>query len=222
MKAIVLSSGGVASTTCVSLAVKKHGKENVATVTVFYGQKLDKEIQCARNIARYFQLEHYEFDLQDIYTYSHCSLLKHGKAVNHSSYENQIKDGKVISSYVPFRNGLMLSVCAVLAQSLYPEEDCEIYLGNHASDFAYADCSEKFVEKMDAAIAEGTYKKVHFVSPLKALTKTQVVEVGIKLGTPYELTWSCYEGGEKPCRECASCIERELAFKNNGMIDPLL
>lgn len=222
MKAIVLSSGGVDSTTCVSIAVKEHGEENVSTVTMYYGQKLAKEIEYARKVADYYGLKHYEFDLTEMFKYSNCSLLKHGQDVEHKSYEAQAEDGGIISSYVPFRNGLMLSVCATLAQSLYPDEECCIYLGNHASDFAYADCSVDFVKKMDSAIAEGTYNLVHFVSPLAEMTKTEVVGLGLSLETPYEMTWSCYEGGDKPCHECGSCIEREKAFEQNGTRDPLL
>lgn len=221
-KALVLSSGGVDSTTCLSMAVKTHGAENVSTVSIFYGQKLKKEILCARKLAEFYKVGHYEFDLSDIYKSSNCSLLEHGQDVVHKDYASQIENGGVITSYVPFRNGMMLSVCAVLAQSLWPDEQCLIYLGNHASDYAYADCSEAFVEKMDAAISEGTYHKVRFISPLKSLTKAEVVAEGIKLGTPYELTWSCYEGGEKPCRTCGSCIDRIKAFEANGIADPTL
>lgn len=221
MKAIVLSSGGVDSTTCVALAVKEHGADNVSTVTMYYGQKLDREIISARKIADYYHLEHFEFDLSEIFKNSNCSLLKTGVDVVEASYEEQMGD-KVITSYVPFRNGLFLSVCAVLAQSIYPDEQVQIYLGNHASDFAYADCSEMFVKKMDSAISEGTYGKVHFISPLKSMTKTEVVKTGLELSVPYELTWSCYKGGTSPCHVCGSCIEREKSFENNGVTDPLI
>lgn len=222
MKAIVLSSGGVDSTTCVSLAVDMYGRDNVSTVTIYYGQKLSREIECARKIAKYYGLKHYEFDLQEVFKYSECSLLKRGKDVEHSSYNEQVKVGGIISSYVPFRNGLMLSVCAVLAQSIYPDEVCSIYLGNHASDFAYADCSEAFSVKMGEAINEGTYGMVNFISPFKNYTKAEVIKTGLRLGTPYEMTWSCYEGGQEPCHRCASCIEREQSFRANGLEDPLL
>lgn len=219
MKAIVLSSGGVDSTTCVSMAVEKHGAKNVATVTIYYGQKLDTEIACARKVAEYYGLEHYEFDVSEVFKYSQCSLLKTGQDVVLGSYDEQA-DGGIITSYVPFRNGLFLSVCAVLACSIYPDEECEIYLGNHASDYAYADCSVSFVDKMSAAIQEGTYGNVHFVAPLKDMTKAQVVATGAKLNTPYNLTWSCYKGGRAPCGACASCIERKRAFELNGLADP--
>lgn len=220
MKAIVLSSGGLDSTTCISIAVEKYGKENVSTVSMYYGQTLDKELECARKIAEYYGLKHYEFDLSEIFKYSNCSLLKHStQEIVEESYEQQYEDDKVISSCVPFRNGLILSTVAVLAQSLYPDDEVKIILGNHSDDFAYADCSEAFVEKMGAAIKEGTYGKVIFEAPLATMTKAEIVRTGLALRTPYELTWSCYEGKEKACGKCASCICRRDAFLVNGTRD---
>ena len=222
MKAIVLSSGGVDSSTCVSMAIKEYGKENVITVTNYYGQTLKKEIESARKLAEFYGLGHYEFDLSKLFQFSNCTLLEHStQEIVEKSYEEQFSEDSVITSYVPFRNGLMLSVCAVLAQSLFPDEECVIYLGNHASDFAYADCSEVFTEKMGDAITEGTYGKVKFTSPLLHMTKTEVVKNGLELGTPYELTWSCYEGKEKACGKCGSCIDRRKAFENNDTMDPI-
>ena len=220
MKAIVLNSGGLDSTTCVSIAIDKYGKENVSTVSFYYGQTLKKELECARKIAEYYGLKHYEFDLSNIFQYSNCSLLEHSnKEIEESSYEEQYKEDGIISSYVPFRNGLMLSAVATLAQSLYPNEKCNIILGNHRSDFAYADCSVDFTNKMNEAIKEGTYGLVEFYSPLVNMNKEDVVREGLKLGTPYELTWSCYEGKEKACGKCASCLCRLDAFKKNGVED---
>ncbi len=221
-KALVLSSGGVDSTTCLAMAVDKYGKDNVATVIIRYGQRHEKEVDCAKKIAEHYGVKHYEFDLTSLFQYSHCSLIKEGgRPVEETTYEEQFATGEKISSYVPFRNGLMLSVCATLAQSLWEKEECDIYLGNHSSDFAYADCSVEFVEKMDKAISEGTYGLVHFVSPLKDLTKDQVVKIGLELNVPYELTWSCYEGTEVACGKCASCLERIRSFEENGVKDPI-
>lgn len=220
MKAIVLSSGGLDSTTCISLAIEKYGKDNVSTVSIYYGQTLKKELECARKIAKYYGLEHYEFDLSNIFKYSNCSILEHSTdEIKEKSYEEQYNDGGIISSYVPFRNGLMLSVVATLAQSIYAGEECKIILGNHKSDFAYADCSEEFTKKMNEAILEGTYGLVDFEAPLVEMTKADVVKEGLRLKTPYELTWSCYEGKENACGKCGSCICRLEAFKENGVID---
>lgn len=221
MKALVLSSGGLDSTVCLALAVQKFGKENVATVIVNYGQRHIKEIESGRKVAEYYGVPHYEFNVEELFKYSNCSLMADGQPVIETTYEKQVEEGKKITSYVPFRNGLMLSICATLGQSLWEEEECDVYLGNHASDFAYADCTPKFVKKMQAAIFEGTYGWVKFVSPLQDMTKSEVVKLGSDLSIPFELTWSCYEGEELPCGRCASCLERKRAFEANGLIDPV-
>lgn len=227
-KALVLSSGGVDSTTCVSVAVEGFGKENVSTVSIFYGQKHRKELECAQKVAEYYGLPHYELDLSKLFQYSNCSLLAHStEEIVHKSYEQQIAEngeGKV-STYVPFRNGLMLSTAASLAASLFEDEDVDIYIGAHADDAAgdaYADCSEPFLKAMGDAIRIGTYGKVHLVFPFAEMNKAGVVATGLKLKTPYELTWSCYEGGDKPCGTCGTCIDRAAAFAANGVKDPAL
>jgi 7-cyano-7-deazaguanine synthase len=227
MKAIVLSSGGVDSTTCVGLAVDKYGAENVSTVSVFYGQKHKKEVASARDVAKYYGLKHYEFDLSQIMKYSNCALLSSStEDIKHKSYAEQIaEDGEgMVSTYVPFRNGLMLSTVAALAMSIYPEDETVIYYGAHADDAAgnaYADCSEAFAEAMNKAINIGTYEKVHVEAPFVGINKAGVVKIGLELNVPYELTWSCYEGGEKQCGVCGTCIDRKAAFAANGVKDPV-
>lgn len=227
-KAIILSSGGVDSTTCVSLAVDRLGAENVVTASIFYGQKHKKEILAARKVAAYYHVRHYEFDLSAIFQYSNCSLLAGStEEIVHESYAEQIAkngEGKV-STYVPFRNGLMLSMAASLAASLFEEDEVDIYIGAHADDAAgdaYADCSEPFLKAMGDAVSIGTYGKVHLVFPFAEMNKAGVVATGLSLHTPYELTWSCYEGGEKPCGTCGTCIDRAAAFAANGVKDPTL
>lgn len=227
MKALVLSSGGVDSTTCIGIAIDKLGKENVSTVSVFYGQKHAKELECANKVAKFYGVKHYELDLSSIMKYSNCPLLKGStEKIKHESYAEQIKENGegMVSTYVPFRNGLMLSSVATLAMSIYPNEEVEIYLGAHADDSAgraYADCSEEFTNAMKEAIYIGTYEKVTVKAPLVNMTKADVVKTGLKLKVPYELTWSCYEGGEKQCGTCGTCIDRKNAFKQNGVKDPV-
>lgn len=224
-KALVLSSGGVDSTTCIGLACEKFDRENVSTVSIFYGQKHDKELECAKKIAKYYGLNHYILNLSQILKYSNCPLLSHStKTIDHESYEDQIKKNGVVETYVPFRNGLMLSSVAALALSLYPEEITHIYLGAHADDAAgnaYADCSPAFTNAMYEAIKLGSYEKVIVEAPLVNMTKAEVVKTGLEIDVPYELTWSCYEGGEKACGTCGTCIDRKAAFKANGVEDPI-
>jgi 7-cyano-7-deazaguanine synthase len=229
-KALVLSSGGVDSTTCVSIAVDELGAENVTTVSVFYGQKHAKELECAEKIAQYYDVKHKVLDLSStgIMDDSECPLLAgRTEKIKHESYADQIAhDGEgMVRTYVPFRNGLLLASVAALAMSVYPEDEVDVYLGAHADDAAgnaYADCSPEFTEAMWKAISIGTYGKVNVKAPLVNLNKAGVVKIGLELGTPYELTWSCYEGGDKPCGTCGTCIDRANAFKTNGVEDPAL
>ena len=104
--------------------------------------------------------------------------------------------------------------------------DCEvIYYGAHADDaagFAYPDCSPIFNKAMNDAIYEGSGHQLHIEAPFVNKTKADIVALGLKLGVPYALTWSCYEGGEKPCGKCGTCIDRAAAFAANGVADPAL
>lgn len=213
MKALVLSSGGIDSTTCVGIAVDKHGAANVSTVSFFYGQKHDKELLCAEHIADYYRVKHYVLNLADILKYSDCPLLKASdRKIEHKSYAEQIAENGegMVETYVPFRNGLMLSSAAALATSIYPGEEVELYIGAHADDAAgraYADCSPEFTKAISEAIFIGTYEKVKVVGPLLNLNKAGVVKKGLELNVPYDLTWSCYEGGDKACGTCGTCVE---------------
>lgn len=226
MKAMVLSSGGVDSTTALALAVDKFGKENVIALSISYGQKHDKEIRSAINVAEFYGVEHLFLDLAKIFQYSDCSLLKQSdEAIPQRSYAEQIdatKGEKPVSTYVPFRNGLFLSSAASIALS----KECSlIYYGAHADDaagFAYPDCSPEFVESMNKAIWEGSGHQVKLEAPFVNMAKKDIVKLGLSLKVPYELTWSCYEGGDRPCGHCGTCIDRQAAFEANGVTDPLL
>jgi len=228
MKALVLNSGGVDSTTCVGIAVSKYGKENVVTASLYYGQKHDKELECARKVAEYYDVRHIEEDISNVMKYAKdvCTLMKGGEAIEHASYAEQIAEhgeGRV-ATYVPFRNGLLLAIATAYADSIFPGEEVEIYYGAHADDAAgqaYADCSPEFADAMNQAINIGTYGKITVARPLINMNKATVVKTGLELGVPYDLTWSCYEGGEKQCGTCGTCIDRRAAFEANGVEDPV-
>lgn len=228
-KAIVLSSGGIDSTTCISIAVNDVGAENVTTLSLYYGQKHKKELECAKKIAKYYGVKHIELDIENIMAFSNCSLLEHSTSeIIKKSYAEQIKEGNngIVNTYVPFRNGLILSMAGTLGMSLCENSDdkVSIYIGNHADDYAhnaYADCSVEFVKAINEAINIGTYGKVSIVSPFKELNKASIVSIGHKLNTPYHLTWSCYEGKDKPCGSCGTCIDRKEAFRKNNLVDPI-
>lgn len=225
MRAMVLSSGGIDSTTCLGMAVEEYGSGNVTALSVFYGQKHDREIQASEKVAEYYDVEHLTLDLERVFSYSDCSLLRHSKReIPEETYAEQLKktDGKPVSTYVPFRNGLFLSSAASLALS----KGCSvIYYGAHADDAAgnaYPDCSSAFHRAISDAIFIGSGEQLRVEAPFVDMKKAEVVKKGLALKVPYHLTWSCYEGGDKPCGVCGTCLDRAEAFRINGVDDPAL
>lgn len=210
------------------MAVKKLGAENVVALSIFYGQRHARELNAARNVADFYNVAHYELDAAEIFRNSNSALLAaSNESIEKISYAAQIakNNSPRISTYVPFRNGLMLSMAASFADGLFDDDTVEIYIGVHSDDAAvnaYADCSAKFIAAMSAAIRIGTYEKIHVVAPFLCQTKADVVKVGLELDAPYRLTWSCYERGEVPCGKCATCLDRARAFELNGIKDPAL
>lgn len=221
MEKVVLLSGGIDSTTCLAMALTETTAEQVLAVNVSYGQRHKKEMQSAKNVAEYYGVELMEIDLSEIFRRSNCPLLEHsGGSIEHGDYAQQKRKNGVVSTYVPFRNGLMLSAVASIALSVGASE---VWYGAHADDAAgnaYPDCSQAFTDAMNMAIREGSADQVRLVAPLVEMTKAEVVKTGLELDAPYYLTWSCYEGGEEPCGKCGTCIDREKAFKLNGVEDP--
>jgi len=225
MKALVLFSGGLDSTVCLALAIEKYGAENVTALSISYGQKHTKETKAAQEIAKYYGVRLKTLDLALIFADSDCPLLIAGKGdIPKETYAEQQmhSGGKPVSTYVPFRNGLFLSSAASIAISL----DCGvIFYGAHSDDAAgnaYPDCSREFNDAINSAIYIGSGNQLKVEAPFVSKTKADVVAEGIRLGVPFEMTWSCYEGGEKPCGKCGTCRDRAAAFAANGIADPAL
>lgn len=223
-KILVLLSGGLDSATCLGLAVEKAGAENVIALNAYYGQRHKKEMECAKALTEYYGVEYHTADLSVIMQYSNSAMLSWSdQEVPHETYAEQTSktDGKPVSTYVPFRNGLFLSAAASMGLSI----GCsEVWYGAHADDAAgsaYPDCSVAFLKAINEAIREGTAGEISVIAPFIKENKAGVVREGLRLKVPYEITWSCYEGGEKPCGKCGTCIDRLNAFKENGKDDPL-
>lgn len=224
MKALVLLSGGVDSSTCLALAKEKYG-DNVLALSMSYGQKHSRELESARALAKFYHVQLLEMDLAKIFAHSNCSLLQgSSEDVPQGTYAEQLEaqSDSTVSTYVPFRNGLFLSTAASIAL----EYACDvIYYGPHADDAAgnaYPDCSPEFNAAMQQAIYLGSGKKLRLEAPFVDKTKKDIVHEGLRLGVPYELTWSCYEGKDEQCHKCGTCLDREAAFAANGVVDPLV
>lgn len=216
-KAIVLFSGGLDSTTCLYWALDKGYA--CETLTISYGQRHEREVRAAQTIARRLGVKQHLVTLQFPWLVS-SSLVDKNQTIPDQPME-EIESGKIPSTYVPGRNLVFLSVAASLMDSIHADA---IVAGPNAVDFSgYPDCTPKFFQAAAEAINRGTERgvtqSVEVLAPLMALSKTDIVRLGAKLGVPFELTWSCYNGGDKPCGHCDSCKLRARGFAEAGVKD---
>ena len=224
MKALVLFSGGLDSSVCLGLAVKKYGADEVLALSIYYGQKHNKEMLASEKIAQHYGVKRMTLDLGEIFKDSNCTLLEGAsEEIPHEDYAAQLEKtkGAPVNTYVPYRNGLFLSSAASIALS----HGCEvIYYGAHADDAAgnaYPDTSVAFNKAMSDAIYIGSGNVLKLIAPFIDKPKAAVVAIGSAIDVPFELTWSCYEGHDKACGVCGTCRDLLQAFKVNGLIDPV-
>ena len=204
MKAVLVYSGGLDSTTLLY-----EYKDSIALAVSFdYGSKHNKrELEYAALNCKRLGIRHLVIPLEFMGKYFRSDLLIGGGDIPEGSYA----DENMKSTVVPFRNGIMLSIAAGLAESY--ELDA-IMLANHSGDHAiYPDCRPEFIEGMAAAVEAGTYNGVKVVSPYCNMTKREIALRGRELGVDYSLTYSCYKGGEKHCGKCGTCVERKEALE---------
>ncbi len=204
MKAVLVYSGGLDSTTLLY-----EYKDSIALAVSFdYGSKHNKrELEYAALNCKRLGIRHLVIPLEFMGKYFKSDLLIGGGDIPEGSYA----DENMKSTVVPFRNGIMLSIAAGLAESY--ELDA-IMLANHSGDHAiYPDCRPEFIEGMAAAVEAGTYNGVKVVSPYCNMTKRDIALRGRELGVDFSLTYSCYKGGEKHCGKCGTCVERKEALE---------
>ena len=216
-KAIVLFSGGLDSTTCLYWALDKGYA--CETLTVTYGQKHAREVRAAQTIATRLGVKQHRVTL-DLPWLAASSLVDKNQAIPQHDLA-EITNGQIPSTYVPGRNLLFLSVAASLADAIQADA---VVAGPNAIDFSgYPDCTPDFFKAAAQAMNLGTERGVkhglEVLAPLMDLSKTDIVKLGAKLGVPFELTWSCYEGGETPCGHCDSCKLRARGFAEAGVKD---
>lgn len=222
-KVVVLFSGGLDSTVLLKYVIGGHKVENVTALTILYGQKHEKELECAKAIAKKFGVRHIIRDLSSAFEFSKSSLLSSNEdiAIPEGSYLDQKSTEGVPTTYVPFRNGLFLSYAAAVCYSL---DGGRIYFGAHSDDAAgdaYPDCTPIFRTSMGRAILQGTGEKVSLNGPFIYKNKADIVRLGLELDVPFDMTWSCYNGEDMHCGICSTCIDRKKAFKANNIKDPV-
>jgi 7-cyano-7-deazaguanine synthase len=213
-RAIVLLSGGMDSTTLLYYVLYE-GYE-VEVLIFDYGQKHRKEMFVAQSLARDLNLPTTIIAIPDLGKLGGSALTDPRIPVPAQA------DKRQPDTVVPMRNSHFLcwaaSVCEV--KGIH-----HIFIGANAEDHAsYPDCRPEFYEAMQEALRRGSknLKDLIIHTPFIHWRKAQIVALGLKLGVPYERTWTCYQGGVLPCRICDACREREAAFEENGITDPLL
>jgi len=211
---VVLLSGGVDSTVTLYL-VKKYGYSPVALI-FDYQQRHRREVIYAQKIARLNRVKYYLAKIS--LSWASSSLTRKDMKV---PMDRDLKKNEIPSTYVPARNLIFLSYAASLAESLKIKK---IFIGAHIQDYSgYPDCRPKFFQSLEKVFNLGMKEKgMSIVTPLITMKKKEIIQRGLSLGVPFEFTWSCYQGGSRPCQRCDSCRYRIQAFRDLGLTDPLL
>ncbi len=208
---LIVLSGGLDSTTL----LYDRQEEIALAVTFDYGSKHNaKEIPCARLHCKRLGIRHIVIELGFMNQYFRSDLLQSGGEIPMGSYNEE----NMQSTVVPFRNGIMLSIAAGLAESYGLNK---LFIANHFGDHAiYPDCRAEFIDPMSRAILHGTSNEVTVEAPYTHISKTEIARRGKELGIDYSETWSCYCGGDIHCGTCSTCVERKEAIRDAGIDDP--
>lgn len=210
---VIIVSGGMDSITLLY-----EYRERIALGVSFdYGSNHNaREIPFAKLHCRRLGIPHLTIPLDFMHRYFRSSLLEGADAIPEGNYD----DDNMKSTVVPFRNGIMLSIAAGLAESRGLHY---VMMANHGGDHTiYPDCRPAFVDAMSQATEAGTYVGVQVLAPYTQITKTDIARRGAALGIDYTETWSCYKGGERHCGKCGTCRERIEALAEAGIEDHTL
>lgn len=202
---IIVLSGGLDSVT-----LMHEYKDRIALAITFdyHSRHAKKEISCAQWQCKELGIPHLILELGFMDQYMNSSLFANSsEEIPKGSYtESNMK-----STVVPFRNGIMLSVAAGIAESKGLKY---VLIANHSGDHSiYPDCRPEFIESMSSAIHNGTYNNAEILAPYTNVSKRDIALRGQQLGVDYEHTYSCYNGGDKHCGKCGTCVERKEALE---------
>ncbi len=219
--AVILFSGGIDSTTALYWARRRY--DGVSALSFDYGQRHQVELRLARRLTRRLGIPHkiIKVDLRQI---GGSALTDRGIALPEFGNVTEIEAG-VPASYVPFRNGIFLSLAAAWAEV---QSVPEIVVGFNTLDSPnYPDTRPPFVRAMEKAVRLGTGAAARgltlgIVAPFVNLKKSAIIQQGLALGADYSCSISCYGGEETPCGRCSACLLRERAWREAGARDPLL
>jgi 7-cyano-7-deazaguanine synthase len=214
-RAVVLLSGGMDSCVCAALAARGH---EAAAVHVSYGQRTEeRERQSFLAICQRLKI-HDKLMVRNeaLRAIGGSALTDDAIAVPTSDEVGQ----SVPVTYVPFRNAHFLAVAVSWAEVLGAEK---VYIGAVEPDSSgYPDCRPAYYEAFNQVVKTGTKDGlIEIVTPLIAMRKTDIVRLGLELGAPFDLTWSCYSREDRACGVCDSCVLRLRAFAAAGVQDPI-
>ncbi len=217
MKAVCLLSGGMDSSTLAYVA--KNRGYTILALHLNYGQRTEqKERACAKKIADHLDAESFvEISLDYFTAFGASSLTDKKIAVE----EFDPGRAHMPNTYVPFRNANLLSIATSFAEARGADA---IFIGVQSHDYSgYPDCRPQFIEAFQKVIDLGTKDttKITLFAPFISMTKTDILQEGLKLGVPYENTWSCYRKEKEACGTCGSCHFRKEAFAAAGRQDPI-
>lgn len=219
-KALCVISGGMDSAVAAAIA-RREGYEILGLHFDYKQRTQSRERQCFYDICSDLGAKSFVFDASFIAGIGGSALTDLSLEVpkNRKELFEGAKNSEPPITYVPFRNGIFLSIAVALAQ----KEGCEaVFLGLVEEDSSgYPDCSADFLAKMTAAIQSGTGTKIKLIAPLIAKNKGQIVKIGAELGVDFSHTYSCYESDSKPCGACDSCKLRARGFEAAGIKDPV-
>jgi len=221
-KAVVCLSGGMDSTVCAALAARDYDSYGIH---FSYGQRTEAhELQSARDVAAAVGLKKLLELKMDLFRQIGGSALTDSSinVPDAEAMENtaERRGSDVPVTYVPFRNAHFLSAAVSWAEVLGA---ATVFIGAVEQDSSgYPDCRPAYYDAFNRLIREGTKDgEIAVVTPLIRLKKAEIVKLGVELGAPYHVTWSCYSGETEACGVCESCALRLRAFREAGAVDPI-
>lgn len=206
-KTVVVFSGGLDSTTLLYHLIAL-GHE-VKAISFDYGQRHRKELEAARAIANLLSIEHRIVDVSGLTAILGANALTdHGTSVPHGEYSPETMQVTV----VPNRNMIMIAIATGWAIASGYDS---VAFGTHSGEYTpYPDCQPAFAAAINVATLVCDSNPIEVLAPFVRWSKGDIVVRGKELGVPFDMTWSCYEGGEIPCGKCSTCLNREFAMKS--------
>ena len=223
--AIVLTSGGLDSTTCLAMARDANFRP-LFSLSFDYGQRHRQELDAARRVARQFGVAQHKVITIDLRQFGHSALTDDIAVPKGRDESAMTRD--IPATYVPARNTIFLSYALAWAEVL---DVRDVFIGVNAVDYSgYPDCRPQFIAAFEAmanlatkiAVGEGTGGRFTIHAPLMHLTKAQIIRRGVDLGVDYSVTHSCYDphADGRACGRCDSCVLRSKGFTEAGVPDP--